>query len=280
MMKKRIATGIICTAALGMSLMLSGCTNGIDDTIDLVKNAEAAKQSVEQMVNMENGQQTSVGTVADPNYQPVNRLNLVEFNISCSGSQYSANWIVDTNFENVRVQIFADTDNTGEDGTKIASFDSISTAAEKEFRYEGLEEGSYYCYIKVTGTDGSQVTMYSEQPITTSIENPEGALDGIVIETDGNSVLMSWTAADFERYHAILVSPDDTNQILAETTVVEAQAKLDIPEGYTVVYAAVASYEDGVMGPYRLYKVEVSTDPVTTESPAVDNSEAGGVESE
>ena len=287
-MKRKLILATLCTAAIGMSLLLSGCTHGIGDTITLVKKAEAAKQAVEQVANMEDGTQVSVGTAANPNYTPVNRLNVAVFDIALSGTEFTAKWTVDTNFSFLSsVMIYAATDMSGEGGVKIGSFSNVPIATERTFELtQPLEEGTYYCYIKVVGQDNNPVTMYCATPIQYTEQDPEGSLADIVITADDEFVYISWTAMpDQEQYYrAILVSAENTDTILAETKVVGTQAKFEIPEGATELYIAAASYLNGEMGPYRLHHVDLeelaadAPDATVPDSPAADVPETSGSE--
>lgn len=255
--KKRPIWVGACVLAIGMCAMLSGCKYGVSDTVDLVKSAEQAKQAVERMSNGED-KQVSVGTPADPNYVAKTKLELEKFEISCSGTEFTAAWDLNSSFDQVKVQIYADTDDSGEDGTKIASVDSAPCSSSQTFRYQLLDDGTYFCYIKVTAEDGTSLLAYCETPVYVELESPEGSLENISIQPDGEDILFTWDPGEHDQYIAMLIDPKDKSTILQETTVIEPTARLSIPSDMDYVYAAVAAVEDGRPGPYRIYKIVIA----------------------
>lgn len=257
-MKRKVVVSAICVIALGASFLLSGCTHGIGDTAKLVSSAEKAKQSIEQMVNTGSDRQ-SVGTVADPNYQPVNRLAVTEFTVSFQDDLFAAAWSIDTNYDSLRIQIFADTDREGEDGTKIASLSDAPAFGEQVFESNVLDSGTYYCYIKVISSDNSFVVAYCDTPVEFTQKKAEGLLENIQVKVEDDKIILTWDGADYEKFRAMLFG-DDASTLLSETTIVSSEAKLTIPEDYDFVYVGVASLEDGVVGEYELYKVDLNAE--------------------
>lgn len=258
-MKRKVLKLTACALAAGLVLTLSGCTNGIGDTVELIKKAETAKQDAEQLING-TGDRIVVGSVADPAYVAKEKSSILDFVITCSGTTFTAAWNVETSSETVQVQIFADADTADADGTKIASFDAADPKASTEFQYKNLDDGTYYCYLRVVTKDGAPLVAYCATPLAVELESPDGALEAIEISVEDGYVVFTWADSSKanEMYHAMLFAPDNTDAVIADATVIDFRARIEIPEGdYEYLYAAVASYNNGTVGPYRLYKIAI-----------------------
>lgn len=249
---------ILCALSGALVMTLAGCSHGIGETVKLIENAEAAKQAVEQM-SSGGTSSVSVGTVADPYYEPQAKTEARSFSIKYEDAMFTANWEIASTSDTLKIQIFADQDNKGEDGVKIASYDRAQASGSASFQYPLLEDGSYYCYMKVTAIDGSTSVLYTNTTVTVTAESAEGSLSNIKIEIVDGKVVFTW--ADEEKAHskfiAMIYHPNDTTNVIADTVVVGTSASIKAPSDLDYVYAAVASYDNNTVGTYCLYKVDL-----------------------
>lgn len=249
--RKKAKTCLVVVASMVAASIVSGCSYGISETIALVRQAEAAKQAVERTNNLGNSDQ-SVGTVADPNYKESN-ISINSFSISYDGKEFTCVWNMESNKDSLTVQVFADTDTINYDGVKIASFSNAGKEGQETFTYP-LEEGDYYCYIKVSYGNSNPVYAYCADTIAIHAQTQEGELGNVSISVDGNHVVFSWDMGSAEKCRAVLMDMDK-NAIVAETIVIEGQARIEFPSNMDTVLAAVASYDDGIMGPYTAVEI-------------------------
>ena len=264
-MKKHAKTTVICMSLLTM--LLSGCNSiyGLGKTISLVEDATASKKAIDAAVAAKEGDSelgempvnvdlgmSSVGTVSVEDNQRVSMDNAIKnvLKVTADGTSFKAEWEFGKNLTNLEVQIFADTDNKGNDGIKIASTDGCKSKDSYEFEFKGLETGDYYFYAKVTPANKDDANyVYTEETsyVTSSLLK---TLKNVNIQVIDGMVHFKWDSADGATQYRTMIMDEETEAIIMDTVTTNCEATMNVPVTKKTFKAAVATFDRSVLGEY------------------------------
>lgn len=263
---QKVKTLILATLAAS-SVLMSGCANGIGDTIAIAKRAEQAKETVSRTNNL-NDPNTSIGTLATqskPSEKDVFQIN--DFRVSFDGTNFTAAWnIIATQQEDLVIQIFADTDNDGYDGVKIANLKGQTSINEEVFSFGNLKDGDYFYYIGV-GTSSETVSTFKYTDTVSKVvrdvdtDMPDGGLENVQVRYQDGSIYLTWDAYELEstddpetpavevKYVAFICNAD-TGETIKSVTTDGLSAVIAIPQELDAFMCGAATYIDGEIGPF------------------------------
>lgn len=198
-------------------------------------------------------------------------LKIDSFTVTENGRGiYEASWSVSDCPEDVTVEIFADTDQQGYDGTRAAS-GGRGPSGTLSFDMPGVDSGYYYFYITVAQDSGIFNSAYCDTAFFYDNINGGDKLSNVTASLLNRDVYMSWTGEENGFYRVMLFDPD-TKLLLASTETEETSCVLSMPEGYDRVLAAAASWKNEQLGRFDVF--EISADSAVEASVAYPEEQA------
>jgi hypothetical protein len=181
------------------------------------------------------------------------------FNVEKNENGYDASWSISNAMDDLYIDIYADTDDEGYDGTKVATF-TASQVSEGSFSVHNLDNGHYFYYMKAYDKTGVFDYKYTQKAI---LHEKAGSFDKLMhvkaFLVNGD-IFITWEGAD-EQYRVMLFDVD-TLKMLADEITTDNSFIIAFPEGRSEVFAAVASYRRNATGKYDLYKVSNKSLPI------------------
>ena len=181
-------------------------------------------------------------------------MNIDRFEVGADGEGegYKAVWRVSDSVEDLYVEIYADLNSQGFDGTRVASYQS-APAGEGVFQLSNLDNSYYFFYIKVYDRMGAFSYKYADKAIAYENAGSPEKLENVTAYCLNGDVYISWEG-DNDTYKVMLYSAA-TNELLFEEEIRDNSCVLAFPEGHEEVLAAVASYDRNRLGKFDMYKV-------------------------
>lgn len=183
-----------------------------------------------------------------------NSLIIDSFTVAEKEGRYEASYSVSDCPENIFVEVFADTDSVGYNGTRVFSGNGIS-AGTVELNLGGLNAGEYHFYIRIS-VDGISKREYGDTVI--SYQNPD--VTAIVEDVTGgkynDGYYISWNCESEHDKFQVYVWNEQLNLKTIEELQGEDFYYGDFDEDETKVYLAVV--KAGTKCNYQ--KIQVSAD--------------------
>lgn len=169
---------------------------------------------------------------------------------------YDASWSVSDYPENVTVEIYADTDNQGYDGTLAAS-GGTGAKGSLSFEMPGVDSGYYYFYMTVSQSSGIFNSAYGDTAFFYDNSGGADKLQDVQAFLLNGDVYVRWTGQEGGLYRVMLFDPD-TKLLLSSVETEDNSYVLPMPEGHDSVLAAAASWNNERLGRFDVF--EVSSD--------------------
>ncbi len=189
-------------------------------------------------------------------------MNIDRFEVDADGEgeglSYRAVWSVSDSAVDLNVEIYADQNSQGFDGTRVASFQS-TPAGEGTFQLSNLDNGYYFFYIKVYDRIGAFSYRYADKAIAYENAGSPEKLEDVTAYCLNGDVYISWEG-DNDTYKVMLFSAA-TNELLFEEEIRGNSCVLAFPEGHEEVLAGVASYDRNRLGKFDFHKVSAKSLP-------------------
>jgi len=146
--------------------------------------------------------------------------------------------------DEIYVEIFADTDSEGFDGTCVYS-EYMDKKGTVSFDLDSLSSGEYHFYIRVS-VDGIYQRAYSDGFVSYQNPNDSQKVDGVKGGTYNDGYYISWNAAEDEAYTVLVW--DENHNLIKEEDVGTAEAFYgDFSEDASKVYLAVVRANESCM---------------------------------
>ncbi len=186
-------------------------------------------------------------------------MTIQEFSITYENGNFHTKWNVADCPDNITLEIFADTDDSGFDGTLLTSFQD-RPSGEKSFTSNSVATGDYHFYLRVSqGSNGIFSQEYGKDVLYLSPSNAPEKLSGITAGMIDDDLNLSWDAGDYKKFKVMVYDPESKNLIWSEEVENRNYYSWMIPEDYKkdTLLAAVAGMEQDRIGQYD--KLEVKT---------------------
>ena len=146
--------------------------------------------------------------------------------------------------DEIYVEIFADTDSEGFDGTCVYS-EYMDKKGTVSFDLDSLSSGEYHFYIRVS-VDGIYQRAYSDGFVSYQNPNDSQKVDGVKGGTYNDGYYISWNAAEDEAYTVLVW--DEAHNLIKEEAVGATDAYYgDYAEDASKVYLAVVRANESCM---------------------------------
>lgn len=227
----------------------SGKVYSKDKTPDQVYEANG-----EAIVNVGKGEEgtwtvvvsgDNIGTVDVTVGELPNSLVISKFAVTQNtDGSVTADYKITDSPDEIYVEIFADTDSEGFDGTCVYSeyMDKKGTAS---FDLNSLSSGEYHFYIRVS-VDGIYQRAYGDGFVSYQNPNDSQKVNGVKGGTYNDGYYISWTAAENEAY-TVLVWDENHNLIKEEDVGTAETFYGDFSEDASKVYLAVVRTNESCM---------------------------------
>ena len=227
----------------------SGKVYSKDKTPDQVYEANG-----EAIVNVGKGEEgtwtvvvsgDNIGTVDVTVGELPNSLVISKFAVTQNADgSVTADYKITDSPDEIYVEIFADTDSEGFDGTCVYSeyMDKKGTAS---FDLNSLSSGEYHFYIRVS-VDGIYQRAYGDGFVSYQNPNDSQKVNGVKGGTYNDGYYISWTAAEDEAYTVLVW--DEAHNLINEEAVGATDAYYgDYAEDTSKVYLAVVRTNESCM---------------------------------
>lgn len=196
----------------------------------------------------------SLGKIDVSAGQLPNSMIIDSFKVSETGGKYVAEYKVSDCPEEIYVEIFADTDSEGYDGTRIYSGNGGTTGT-AELNMNSLESGEYHFYIRIS-KDGIFKREYSDSIFSYQNPNATNEVKNVAGGKYNNGYYISWDIEDEDVNYKVIVWDGNRNLIKEEEVHGTGIYYGDFGTGESKVYLAVV-YKHGHS---KYEKVEVLKD--------------------
>lgn len=181
-------------------------------------------------------------------------LVIDSFSVSDNGGKYEASYAVSDCPDNIRVEIFADTDNQGYDGTSVYS-GSGASAGTAELNMSGLSAGEYHFYLRVS-VDGIYKRAYANEVVSYQLPEVTEKVNNVTGGKYNDGYYISWDCEKENDRFQVYVWDENLNLKQTEELQGEDFFYGDFEENETSVYLAVV--KSGKKCNYD--KIQVSAD--------------------
>ena len=169
---------------------------------------------------------------------------------------YDASWSVSDCPENVTVEIYADTDGQGYDGTLVSSRGE-GPSGTQSFNMPELDSGYYFFYMTVSQDSGIFNSAYADAAFFYDQKGGPEKLKNVKASMLNEDIYISWTGEEGLPARVMLFDPD-TKQLLSAVETEEDSCVLAMPEGCQKVLAAAASWRNERLGRFDVFEVSSS----------------------
>lgn len=186
-------------------------------------------------------------------------MNIKEFSLSYANGSFQTKWNVSDCPEDITLEIFADSDDSGYDGILLTSFQD-HPSGEKTFTSDSVPTGDYHFYLRVSHSSGIFSQEYGKDVLYLSPSNAPAKLSNVKAGMIDEDLNLSWDAGEFEQYKIMVYDPESMNLIWSDEVANQHYYSWMIPADYTkdTLLAAVAGMNGDQIGQYD--KLEVKTE--------------------
>ncbi|WP_124068385.1 hypothetical protein [Clostridium sp. E02] len=186
-------------------------------------------------------------------------MEIKTFEVTKQNEEYVAKWNVTDCQDNLDIQIYVDTDKNGYDGEWVASL-SATPAGNTTFSLNGLSNGSYYFYVKVTDSTGIFNYAYTSTHIEYVDANSPEKLKNISAGMLNSDIYISWDASEHQTFK-VLFFDANTRELLNEDTTEDGSYLTTLPKDTDKVLVAAATFDNNNLGKYDMYEVSSANIP-------------------
>lgn len=186
-------------------------------------------------------------------------MDIELFKVEKTENGYNASWSISNTIEDLYVDIYADTDAEGFDGTKVATFTG-SDVAEGSFSVRNLDNGHYFFYVKAYDRTGVFDFKYTQTALMHENANSADKLMQVEASVVNGDIFITWEGESDE--YRIMLFDVETFEMLADEITTDNSFLFAFPQGHSEVFAAAASYRRNSTGKYDLFKVSNQSLPI------------------
>ena len=169
------------------------------------------------------------------------QMNIDRFEVTRKGEQYLAVYSVSDCEDQLDFAIYADTDQSGYDGERVADFYG-DASGEYEFTLDSCDSGFYYFYVKVSDSHGLFNFQYADQAVEYVNPYREHELNNLSIQLLNTDIYVSCDDFDYEGMK-IWIYDSSNHELLQEEVVNDSSYITSLPSGYSEVIVGVAPYD-------------------------------------
>jgi hypothetical protein len=183
--------------------------------------------------------------------------------VDAAKGEFHASWSVTDCPEQLQIELYADTDASGFDGQRVASFQG-GPSGEQDFTISGLDTGDYFFYIRVAASEGMFNRAYAQGSFPYADPSAPEKLTGVKARLLNEEVLLTWEMGEHTDFKVFFWDKASGALLFEDEVSGDNGYEWTIPEGQGDLLAAVAARHNNRTGRYDRLEV-AAVNPVNAE---------------